>query len=287
MSASFGCVVLTQGRRPNELARALDSLLGQKDVNVHVAVVGNGWIPTGLPTAVKTVGFDENIGAPAGRNAGAAQARGDFLLFMDDDAYLPAETALAQVAKLFISTPDLGAVQLRIADPDGRPGPREWVPRLRVGDRTRSSEIVPLCEGAVVVRRQAFERAGGWPDRFFLHHEGIDLGWRIWDAGFRAWYAGDIVALHPADPARGSRDLHYLGARNRVWLARRLLPLPLAVGHVAVWLALTAARLRSARDTGETLRGVRAGLTEAPGERKPLRWRTVWQMTRAGRPPII
>jgi GT2 family glycosyltransferase len=287
MSVAYGCIVLTEGRRPDDLAAALDSLIRQRGVDLDIVVVGNGWTPAGLPAEVRSVSLAENLGAAKGRNAGAAEAHGELLFFMDDDARLADDDALSRIAAMFASEPDLGAVQLRLADPDGLPGLRHWVPRLRVGDRTRSSEIVAMCEGAVAVRRSVFEQAGAWPEPFFLHHEGIDLGWRIWDAGYRMWYAGDVVAFHAARKAKLHGDIHYLGSRNRVWLARRRLPVPLATAHVTVWFALTAARLRSARDAQASLRGFRDGLREPPGERRPLRWRTVWRMTRAGRPPII
>jgi GT2 family glycosyltransferase len=283
---SYGCVVLTEGGRPEDLARALNSLLGQRGVDLDVVVVGNGWEPEGLPARVRSVALRENLGAPAGRNAGVAAAGGELLFFMDDDARLADDDALTRIAEKFAAEPDLGAVQLRLADPGGRPGLDHWVPRLRVGDPTRSSEVVAVCEGAVAMRRRAFEQASGWPEAFFLHHEGIDLAWRIWDAGYRVWYAGDIVAFHPARTTKVHSDIPYFGVRNRVWLARRL-PLPLAAAHVAVWLALTAARLRSASETRAAWRGFRDGLRRPPGERRPLSWRTVWRMTRAGRPPII
>ena len=67
---TVGVVVLTMGQRPAELARALRSLRRQKDVNVNIAVVGNGWQPVGLPDGVKGVKLEENLGIPAGRNAG-------------------------------------------------------------------------------------------------------------------------------------------------------------------------------------------------------------------------
>jgi hypothetical protein len=33
--------------------------------------------------------------------------------------------------------------------------------------------------------------------------------------------------------------------------------------------------------------GWREGWRTDPGERRPLRWKTVWRMTLAGRPPIV
>ena len=287
MRPSFGCVVLTEGRRPEDLQRALDSLRAQRDVEVDVVVVGNAWKPEGLPAGVHAVELSENRGVPGGRNAGVDHVEGDFLLFLDDDARFREDDALARIGRLFADDERLGAVSPRVEDPDGRPPPRHWVPRLRIGDRTRSSDVTVVSEGAVIVRRRALEKAGGWPGHFFFFHEGVDLAWRILDAGYRIWYAGDIVALHPAPLARKRGQYRYLSSRNRVWVARRNLPLPMAAAHVSAWFLRTALSLRSRRDAQDALRGYRDGLREPAGDRRPVSWRTVWRMTRAGRPPVI
>ena len=96
----------------------------------------------------------------------------------------------------------------------------------------------------MALRSEVFERAGGWADEFFYAHEGIDLAWRVWDDDAVAWYAGDIVVHHPAnDPARN--DLYYrYNARNRVYIARRNLPVPLVPVYVGLWILLTVFRLK-------------------------------------------
>ena len=38
----LSCVILTMGDRPDELDRAIASVLGQRDVDLEVVVVGNG-----------------------------------------------------------------------------------------------------------------------------------------------------------------------------------------------------------------------------------------------------
>ena len=68
----FGVVVLTMGNRPDDLKRGLASLLNQSEVDLDVVVVGNGWQPVGLPEGVKGHGLSENLGIPAGRNAGVS-----------------------------------------------------------------------------------------------------------------------------------------------------------------------------------------------------------------------
>ena len=285
---TVGVVVLTQGRRPAELARALDSVAGQVGVCTDVVVVGNGWAPTGLPPGVGVVALPENIGIPAGRNAGVPAVTGDLLLFLDDDAALAAPTFLAEAVRRFAHDPGLGALQPRVDTTTGEAPPRRWTPRLRVGDRHRSSPVFSLWEGAVVARSTAFTAAGGWPAPFFYAHEGIELAWRLWDAGYAVRYAGDLAATHPPTEVTRHADFHRLNARNRVWLARRCLPWVVGVPYVTSWTLLQV--LRSRRSPA-TLRPWSAGWWEGwrtdPGPRRPLRWSTVARMTRLGRPPVV
>jgi GT2 family glycosyltransferase len=269
------------------LALALSTLMAQRDVDLDVAVVFNGARPLGLPPGVRGVGLAEDLGIPAARNAGADAVGGEILFFLDDDASLVDDDALARVAARFDADPSLGALQLGVAPRDGGGYSRDWVPRLRVGDRMRPSDVAVLWEGAVAVRRSVFDLVGGWPGEFRFVHEGVDLAWRILDAGFRVHYAGDIVALHPppAPVHAGERHAYssYYGARNRVWLARRHLPLPLGALFVATFAARTLPRVNAR----SALRGYLDGVRGPYPERRKLRARTLWRMTRVGRPPVI
>jgi GT2 family glycosyltransferase len=283
---TFGCVVLTQGRRPAELRAAVDSLLAQTGVEVDVVVVGNGWQPAGLPDGVRTVALPEDVGIPAGRNAGVPAVCGELLFFLDDDARLAAPDALARVAERM--GPGVGLLQVRVAPSTPGVPPRDWVPRLRVGDPQRSSEVTAVWEGAVAMPRAVFDAVGGWPGEFRYAHEGVDLAWRVMDTGRRVLYAGDIAALHPVYATAPHAYSAYHGARNRMWLARRHLPLPLAVLYVLGFVLRTLPLLaRSRGRLREAARGYRDGLREPCGPRRPLRVKTLWRMTRAGRPPVI
>ncbi|WP_395242738.1 glycosyltransferase family 2 protein [Agromyces sp. MMS24-K17] len=287
-----GVVVLTMGRRPDDLLRGIRSVLAQRDVDVDVAVVGNGWDPATaeppLPAGVTTVALPENLGIPAGRNRGVPAVTGDVLFFLDDDAFLPDPDFLARGCRMLADRPELGLIQPRVVDPTGETSPRRWIPRIRKGDPGDSSPVFSCWEGAVLMPRDVFERIGGWGDPYFYAHEGIELAWRVWDAGRVAWYAGDLEAGHPViDPARHAY-YYRLNARNRVWLAKRNLPAVLAPLYVGSWTAIQV--LRWARQPA-ALRawfgGWAAGWREDPGGRRRMRWRTVWRMTRAGRPPVI
>ncbi|MGL4174821.1 MAG: glycosyltransferase family 2 protein [Dermatophilaceae bacterium] len=284
---AVGVVVLSMGNRPAELSQSLASVQAQQGVELDVLVIGNGWRPEGLPAGVRSIHLVENAGIPGGRNVGAVEVRGELVCFFDDDATMPQPDVLRRLAEEFRVSERVAVVQPRLADPQGRPSPRRWVPRLRTANGGAPGDVVVFAEGVCVVRRSAFERVGSWPGAFWYGHEGIDLAFRLLDDGWRLRYRPDVVVHHPATAAQRHAVYYRLNARNRIWVARRNLPLPVAAAYVLVWTALSVLRLRRVALVRTWLRGAVEGWRTDPGPRRPIRWRTVLRLTAAGRPPII
>jgi GT2 family glycosyltransferase len=288
VTRSVGVVVLTQGTRPVELTAAVESVLAQQAVELDVVVVGNGWQPTGLPDGARGLALSENLGIPAGRNRGADAVQGEFVFFLDDDATIPSTTFLRDAIAMLDADRSIGLIQPRLADADGAATPSRWVPRTRDKDPRHSSAVFSCLEAAVLLPRPVFDAVGGWADPFFYAHEGIELAWRVWDQGRRAWYEASLEANHPVTEPTRHTAYYRLNARNRVWLARRNLPVPLIPLYVSSWTAIQVIRWwRKPEALRPWFGGWREGWRTDPGERRPLRWRTVWRMTRAGRPPVI
>ena len=288
MGPTVGVVILTQGTRPVDLLRAVSSALAQTGVTLDVVVVGNGWTPVNLPPTVKTVSLAENLGIPAGRNRGVSEVSGEFIFFLDDDAHIPSPQFLTAAIEIFDGNPSIGLLQPRVVDPNGDANPRRWTPRIRKGSSASSSVVFSVWEGAVLLRRDAFDRSGGWAEPFFYAHEGIELAWRIWDQGLVAWYAGDLVANHPAMEPTRHAYYYRLNGRNRVWLARHNLPAVLVPLYVGSWTVVQLLRWRRNPEAlSAWFGGWSEGWRQNPGARRPLRWGTVWRMTRAGRPPVV
>lgn len=281
-------VVLTMGNRPEELNRGIASLQSQVGVDLEIICVGNGWEPVGIPDGVRTLYLPENLGACGGRNAGAAECSGDVLFFFDDDAWLTDVNVVARAHQAFDTMAQLGILQPRVHDPNSATDALRWIPRLRKGDPRTSSPAFSVWEGALFVRRSVFELVGGFGDELFYYHEGIELAWRCWDAGFQAWYGGNFEVHHPADAPTRHDNFYRLNARNRVWVARRNLPTPLAALYVANWSAIHLIRSRNDRTGLRPWRdGWLEGWADDPGQKRPLSWRTIAEMTRRGRPPVM
>ncbi|MFB6901531.1 glycosyltransferase family 2 protein [Streptomyces hydrogenans] len=286
-------VVLTMNDRPDEEAAAQATLLAQSDVDIRVVVVGNGCRPEVVPPDALTVCLSENVGIPGGRNAGADALRqaGDpahWLFFLDNDASFPRPDVLARLVAEAEQHPEAAWVQPRLTGPDDVTTPRRWVPRLRASDPGRPGRVTSMTEGVVMVRRDAFDAVGGWESSLFLYHEGADLAWRLYAAGWSGWYAAGIRMHHPlTKPARHAL-YHRLAARNRHWIAYRNLPALVVPLYLSVWTAITLLRAVQGGGLGETLRGMREGwTTRRTQRRRPMSWRTIYRLTAAGRPPIV
>lgn len=244
MGAEFGCVILTQGNRPQQLQKAINSCRGQAGVSVDLVVVGNGFNPANV-TDAKSIYLSENLGIPAGRNAGVAHVTGDYLLFLDDDVFIPDEDFLMRASNYFKNNLKTSLVQPQPQDPTGLDTPRRWIPRILVLNENRSSKAFSLWEGATLVRREDFEKVKGWPADFYYGHEGVALVWKIWNLGGQCDYRADLVVSHPlADPAERHKDFYFYNARNRYWLARRYLPMGFRQLYLINWFVISKLRLR-------------------------------------------
>ena len=148
--------------------------------------------------------------------------------------------------------------------------------------------MVPVFwEGVHLSRRSAFEQVGGWPGFFWYGHEGIDLAFRLIDAGWQIRYCPEVVVNHPATTAKRHAVFYRMNARNRVWVARRNLPAPLVPAYLGSWIAITLLRERDPEGLRTWFAGFKEGMATDAGERHPMAWRTVWRLTQAGRPPIV
>lgn len=278
-------VVVTMGDRPELLAEAIRSVHGQA-APAELVVVGNGCVPVVEDPAAIIVTAETNLGVAAGRNLGWRASSGSVVFFLDDDAVYGSADIVGAVMGRFEEDPGLSVVSLRIVDRQGRVV-RKHVPMLAKSVTTRVADVTTFLGGACAIRRSVLEELGGFPEDFFYALEETDVAWRVLDRGGRISYAGDLDVIHPSVPMHLRVGALGNTARNRVVLARRHLPWPLVPVYLLVRGVLSLGNVRGWADLKAVVGGYRAGWSAAVGERRPIRWATVWRMTRLGRPPIV
>jgi GT2 family glycosyltransferase len=283
----LSCVIITTGDRPAELTRAIASTEPLRADGVELVLVGNGADLPPVPAEVRTVRLPKNCGVAAGRNAGVAASSGDVVLFLDDDGWFPDPGIGKHVAARFAADARLAALSFRVADPAGGPGVRWHVPRLRA-DPGRSSAVTTFVGAGFAARRSAWNLTGGLPELFFFAHEETDLAWRFIEHGWTLEYDADAKVCHPPVANTRHASWYRYDGRNRVLLARRNLPWLLAAVYLTDWFLVTMVReRRSMAALRAWLGGFAEGWRIDPGGRRPISLRTVWRLTRLGRPPII
>ncbi|WP_328930152.1 glycosyltransferase [Streptomyces sp. NBC_00190] len=286
----IGVVVVTMGTRPRELDALIASVMEQDVPPARIVLVGNATPLTDVPAGVTKIPLEENLGCPGGRNVGLGllceSGEVDVVIELDDDGLLIADDVFRKVRQLYLADPALGIVSFRVADEFGRTE-RRWVPRLRAGDPMRRGLVTAFLGGGHALSVPMLREIGLWPGQFFFGHEETDLAWRAIDAGWKILYEPELVLQHPrTSPARHAVYFRNT-ARNRVWLAKRRLPFPLLPVYLGVWTLLTLARINSLPGLKSWTAGFVEGIRTSCGPRKPMKWRTVWRLTRLGRPPII
>ncbi|MCB5165680.1 glycosyltransferase [Streptomyces bambusae] len=278
------------GDRPGELGALLDSVAAQEGDPAAVVVLGQGVRLPALPDGVDGIELPENLGIPGGRNAGVRWLREqggvDVVVVLDDDGLLPRTDTFRLVREAFAGRPRLGIAGFRIADETGA-SQRRHVPRLGGRDPMRSGPVTTFLGGGHAIRMSVIDEVGDFPAAFFYAHEETDFAWRALDAGWDIDYRADMVLRHPRTEASRHAVYYRNTGRNRVWLAKRHLPAVLVPVYLAGWAAYTLAQRPPLSGLAAWWAGFFEGVRVPCPPRRPMRWRTVWRMTRLGRPPIV
>ena len=158
-------------------------------------------------------------GPAANRNNGAAVAKGEWLVFTDDDT-VPSREWLAAYAAVNASHPEADALEGRTTCAVGFGTPMYYAPVNETGGLFWSCNIA--------VRAGRFREIGGFDEGFTLAHmEDQDLRERLLAAGVRFPWVPDAVVDHPPRRQPSGARLGALRAAEVRYLVKRGAPEPL------------------------------------------------------------
>jgi GT2 family glycosyltransferase len=221
-------VVIVYYRRLDTIEQAIDSALAQDYPNVEIIVVDNHSeddvkaIVEMRGAAVRLIELPANLGPCGGRNAGIRAARGDFIVFLEDDASYVSPTELTKMMRVWEIHPDIHVLAFQICDPHtGKLRLREWChPRYWRDFSNREFETNYFGEGAVAFRSEVFRKSGAYFEPLFIGVEGDDLTVRLLNQGFRILYTPEVRVAHRASSnGRVTDRQYYFYTRNYIWIA--------------------------------------------------------------------
>ncbi|HEX6938021.1 MAG TPA: glycosyltransferase [Longimicrobiales bacterium] len=263
-------VIVPVYNEPRGLERTVASLLRQDGARSYEVIVVDNGSADSTPRVADRLA-EEHAGrvvsareprirsSYAARNEGIRRARGGIFCFVDADMWAPPDY-LARVGAAFDRGEDYVGCRVEIVPQ--RPTLAAWYNRavgFPVREYLERLHFAPTC--CLSVRRGVFDAVGAFDARLESGGD-LEFGQRVHAAGFRQFYAEEIVLRHPARAsyrallskqrriARGAAQLahhyperyghlarrfrtarYYLPSRPR-WLAARLR----AAGYPATWL---------------------------------------------------
>lgn len=222
-----------------------------------------------------------NGGPCVSRNRGILEAKGEWIVGFDSDVTLPDSRLLAKIAARFATSPGVDGLSLRILKPDGVSDDVErWCHPRPVTTHGSKAFFSSYFSGtAYAFRREAVIAAGLYPELLYMHHEEVELAWRILDGGGRILHVPDLPVLHHANPvSRRSQVEVFLMPRNQILLAASCLPIGQALLYVLPRTTFQGLKAIARGHFPDFLKAMASAVELLPKvckQRKPLRSETL------------
>jgi len=191
---------------------------------------------------VKFIRSEKNLGFAGGNNLGIKAATGDYLFFVNNDTEFTAGL-VEKLVEVMDANPAIGMISPKIkyySDKEiiqyaGYTQMNYYTCRnccigLREKDTAQYDHITAptaYCHGAaMMVRKEAIEKAGLMNENFFLYYEEVDWAEHIKRAGYQAWVCTDALIYHKESVSVGKKSKlkEYFMNRNRILFIRRNAP---------------------------------------------------------------
>lgn len=154
---------------------------------------------------VRVLALDKNYGFATGNNKGAKLAKGELLVFLNNDTVVD-KNWLYELVKVIESNKKIAICGSRVLSHEGKTqyagsylhslGGKMDYP-FHEDKPDRDYYLVGSILGAsFAIRREVFEKLGGFDDDFFLYGEECDLCLRAWIFGYTVAYAVNSIVYH-------------------------------------------------------------------------------------------
>lgn len=218
-------VGITTRNRPESLRRCVASLAVLAPLSPRVLVFddasdlpaagevtgegGTGAPPHGIEISV--IRDEGRVGYIAGRNRLMREARTPYVLLLDDDAVVLSAASVTAAMTVLDRDAAVAAVGFAQAEADGSP----WPERMQPGRGSQPARVSAFIGFAHLLRRETFERLGGYRESFVFYGEEKDFCVRALEAGYRVVYLpGSLVGHLPDRTGRSATRYVRFAIRN-------------------------------------------------------------------------
>lgn len=183
-----------------------------------------------------------NLGFAGGNNLGIREASGEYLFLANNDTEFSAGLIESLVA-ILDSKPKVGAISPKILYFD-KPDIIQYAGFTSMNMNTGRNRCIGQMEedkgqydnnlgptgfvhgAAMMIRKEAINKAGLMPELFFLYYEEMDWCEKIRKAGFEIWIDPKARIYHKESMSVGKNSLlkEYFMCRNRILFIRRNAP---------------------------------------------------------------
>lgn len=292
-------VVIPAYNRSDSLLKLLADIYRQEECSFEVIVVDDkstNDILTPIRETFPTTRLFRNEvnGGPAvSRNRGIREARGEFIVGIDSDVTIPDRTLFRRIAETFRAYPSALGLALRVMASDGvtDDGPR-WCHPFPIKPYADKWVWTDYLSGTgYAFRRQPMAHLNLFPEILYMHHEEVEMSYRILDQGGGLLHCPDLQLLHHPHPvANRNRIDIYFNPRNQILLAAELFPWPRAFAYVGVrtpYQFLRSVRNWHVRSFFIAIRDAIKLLPRCLKERTPLKRQTLREIARLRRKPDV
>ena len=156
-------------------------------------------------------------------NAGVQEARGEYILLLNDDVEIIEKNWLRIMLGQAL-LPGTGAVGAKLWYPEGERMQHAGVTNMHIGpshklttfpdDRTYyyghntvTYDMIAVTAACLLVKRSVYEEAGGLDEGMAVSYNDVDFCFKLAEAGYRNVLRNDAVLLHHESASRGLDDL--------------------------------------------------------------------------------
>lgn len=216
-------VIIVAYNSVNHIATCIQSVSAQSGATFETIVVDNASSDNTLALLAgfnaRVIASRENLGFGRGNNLGFASSSGRYIYLLNPDAQLLERDALAKLCRNMDANRQWGMAGTRVLDAaDHREiFPATEYPAQRHVRRDFSKlpgKIAWFLGASLVIRRELYEKLGGFDPGFFLYSEETDFCLRMRKLGFEIGHISEVTVEHVGHASEDAHDPYEVSARK-------------------------------------------------------------------------